>query len=369
MANNARMTDPNLLIQAGIDPKTGLPVKATSGKKECLQDNIRKLLRVVDEQDAINRYKWYNLPSGLDGQLLERILYYRGQGMFFYMKELNEFYFLPYTLDVPNGGTGIDVYGRFTGATPIPFNGTGIPQNGKEKPWIPGLHRKPVYSIKLDQLTEEDFYNSCVLLSDYSKQISQTNISRQVLNDPLLNEMAKYIPFMGTSLLLGTGIKGMRVNSADESRDVKTAAESVEQAALNGSPWIPIVSSIEFQELAEGALVKPEEYMLSLQSLDNFRLSLYGLENGGLFEKKAHLLESENAINQANVGLVYQDGLTIRQKFCDIVNSIWGLGIWCEPSETVLGVDQNMDGAAYDIDESNNGGDMGGTDGSEQTGE
>ena len=44
---------------------------------------------------------------------------------------------------------------------------------------------------------------------------------------------------------------------------------------------------------------------------------------------------------------VYQDGLTIRQNFCDIVNAIWGLGIWVETSESVVG-DVNMDGKNVD---------------------
>lgn len=57
MANNARLPDVDSLIQAGIDPKTGLPVKATSDDKCFLKDNIKKVLRVLDEQNAINRYK------------------------------------------------------------------------------------------------------------------------------------------------------------------------------------------------------------------------------------------------------------------------------------------------------------------------
>ena len=44
---------------------------------------------------------------------------------------------------------------------------------------------------------------------------------------------------------------------------------------------------------------------------------------------------------------VYQDGLTIRQNFCDIVNSVWGLGIWCEPAQSAIG-DLDMDGTAVD---------------------
>jgi hypothetical protein len=85
-----------------------------------------------------------------------------------------------------------------------------------------------------------------------------------------------------------------------------------------------------------------------MQSLDNFRLSLYGLDNGGLFQKKSHMLEAEQEMNTGTVGLVMQDGLTIRQKFCDIVNSLFGLGVWCEISENVIGIDKNMDGQISD---------------------
>ena len=116
------------------------------------------------------------------------------------------------------------------------------------------------------------------------------------------------------------------------------------------------------QELTDGATLKAEEFMLALQSLDNFRLSTYGIDNGGLFQKKAHELQSEADINGGPVGLVLQDGLSIRQNFCNIVNSIWGIGIWCEPAENIMGMDQNGDGAIYDRNEAgeNSGADVNG---------
>ena len=340
--NNAKIVDVNTLIQAGFNPKTGLPIKVDSEDKCLLKENIRKTLRVLDEQNAINRYKWYNLPSSLDGQLLERILYYKGQGMFFYMEANDSFYFLPYALD----GT-IDVYGRFQGVTPIPFNGSTDNKEGKEKPWITGLTRKPIYDVLGDEVNNE-FTEACVLLSDYSKQISQTNISRQILQEPILDAMAEAFPLARTSLIANSGIKGVRVNDEDQKAQVETGSRSITRAALNGKPWIPIVGQIEFQELTEGSALKSEEFLLYMQALDNFRLSLYGLDNGGLFQKKAHMLEAEQDMNAGNIKLVYQDGLTIRQKFCDIVNSIWGLGIWCEASETVVGIDKNLDGEVAD---------------------
>lgn len=340
--NNAKITDVNTLIQAGFNPKTGLPLKVDSEDKCFLKENIRKTLRVLDEQNAINRYKWYNLPSSLDGQLLERILYYRAQGMFFYMEANDTFYFLPYALN----GT-IDVYGRFQGVTPLPFNGSTDNEEGKEKPWITGLTRKPIYDVLGDEVSNE-FTESCVLLSDYSKQISQTNISRQILQEPILDAMAEAFPLARTSLIANSGIKGVRVNDEDQKAQVEIGSRSITRAALNGKPWIPLVGQIEFQELTEGSALKSEEFLLYMQALDNFRLSLYGLDNGGLFQKKAHMLEAEQDMNAGNIKLVYQDGLTIRQKFCDIVNSIWGLGIWCEASETVVGIDKNLDGEVAD---------------------
>lgn len=38
----------------------------------------------------------------------------------------------------------------------------------------------------------------------------------------------------------------------------------------------------------------------------------------------------------------------MRQNFCDIVNSIWGLGIWCDISENAVAADRNMDGIIGD---------------------
>ena len=59
--------------------------------------------------------------------------------------------------------------------------------------------------ILVDKIIEtQDTY--CVLIKDYTEQISQTNISRQILQDPILDVMADMFPFMRTALLNGTGI-------------------------------------------------------------------------------------------------------------------------------------------------------------------
>ena len=314
---NPKIPDLKTLIQAGFDPKTGLPNKI--GTKPCLKENVKKALRLIDEQDAVNRYTWYNLPCNITSQELERMLYYKGQLAFFYMEDLDEFYFMPYALD----GT-IDFYGRFNTIHPVPMtSGTDDKAGKAQAELLSQIKLKCVYGIKLpEDLTDDDLTKSAVLLHDYSKQLSQTIIPRQIINDGIIDIEAECIPFMRTALIEETGVMGVRVQDADQAAAVQDGANSLVNAAMNGDMYVPIVGQMEFQELTNGGTGKAEDYMLAMQSLDNFRLSLYGIDNGGLFEKKAHELQSEADINGGPVGLVLQDGLSIRQNFCNIIRSI-----------------------------------------------
>ena len=335
---------PNIqeIMAAGINPKTGLPYKF-GGSPKTLKEDVKKFLRLIDEQDAVNRYVWYNLPADLTSQELERMIYYKGQLCFFYYPELEKFYFTPYALD----GT-IDFYGRFNRVHPVPMSSGVEEEKSPEYKALAGV----LSEVKLDVVygmvdieeDNRDFMNCCVLLHDYTKQLSQIILPRCTVNEPILNVMAECIPFMRTNLLLSTGVKGVRVSDADQAESVNDGSRALENAAIVGDPYVPIIGGIDFQELTDGMVGKSEEFMLAMSSLDNLRLSGYGIDNGGLFEKKAHILQSEADVNGGPVGLVLQDGLQIRQNFCNIVNSIWDLGIWCEVNENISGIDEDMDG-------------------------
>lgn len=342
------MTDPQLLIQAGIDPKTGLPIKALGSDPVVLKDNVKRMLRVIDEQDAVNRYIWYNIPANITSQELERFLYYKGQLAFFYIPELEQFYFMPYALD----GT-IDFYGRFNSIHPVPF-ATGTTDADKnatkaQRDYLSTLHLDCVYGvIPEDEMTYEKLLKSAVILHDYTPQYNvNTIIPRQQINDCIVDAMAECVPMMRTSLFLSTGITGLRVGDANQWSSVIEAGKSLQAAALTGIPYLPHTSTMEFQEIAGHDPALPEAFLMAMQSLDNLRLSTYGIDNGGLFEKKAHTLQSEANLNGGPVGLVLEDGLALRQNFCMIVNSIWDLGIWCEPAESIVNLDMNGDGTAF----------------------
>ena len=258
------------------------------------------------------------------------MLYYKGQLCFYHDKDLDEYYFMPYALD----GT-IDFYGRFNTIHPVPMtSGTDDKGSKAQAQYLAEKKLKCVYGAERG-LEDVDKESSCVLLHDYTKQLSQTILPRCTVNDPLLDTMAECIPYLRTCLISGSGIKGIRVNDADQAQNVHEAARTMKQAALTSEPWIAIEGSVEMQELTDGAVLKAEEYMLAMQSLDNFRLSTYGIDNGGLFEKKAHELQTEADINGGPVGLIMQDGLEIRKHFCELANEIWGLNIEVDENESL----------------------------------
>lgn len=347
MAKNNAFMSLSEIIQIGMDPRSGLPVKMESGCSKNLKQEMYRLIEDVDEKDAINRYTWYNLPKGLTPQLIERILYYRGSGMLFKLED--KYFFLPYALS----GT-IDIYGRFMKVTPLPFNGSVSDDGEIDKPWIQGLDFTPIYDIpsldefedKAEEEIEEYLNTACVILHDRTPQISQTIIPKSNMMRPIISLMSECLPFMRTALLNSTGITGMKVGTEDEQANVYAASSAINRAALNGEKFVPITGKQDFQELTGGQVAKSEEFLLTLQSLDNLRLSMHGLDSGGLFQKRSHMLEAEQEMNQGNSGLLLMDGLNLRQDFSTMVNIIFGESMWCEVSEPVLGIDRDGDGEA-----------------------
>lgn len=351
-----RLIDPTPYIKAGIDPKTVgriNPPSVTLGVSSMIKDAFKIALRIKDEQNAIMRYSWYNLPDGITGELVERLLYYRGQLAFAYIKELDRFMILPYTLcgDKDNG-SALDEYARFNSIKLIAFSGTDTVK-GKEKDAegnktistiLSALRFNVRYTVLEGEVELSDIENSAVLLKDYTSQLSETNIPRSKIQDPILDLEASCFAYANTAMINSTGVAGMRVATEDEKANVEEMNASVEIAALSGQKAIPIVGAIDFQELTGGKVGTSDEFMVMAQAIDNERLSLYGLENGGLYQKKTYVNDSQTQMNSGTPNDVYHNGLMIRQEFCDIVNSIWGIGIACEAAEYNSGVDIDLDG-------------------------
>lgn len=348
----AEMFDSELMEKAGVVSKTKKVNKNTDlvfAAPKRRSDFVR-LFRIMDEQDAVNRYRWFNIPFDLSSQEIERLLYYKGQLVGFYYSELEKFYLMPFALD-----GGLDFYGRYNTVHPIPLSdGTAEDEKTdrfKSQLAILSLKRLQIaYDVKEeDEIeSEEEMLSYGVILHDYTRQLAQNIIPRSILNNCLIEEMADVVCETSLAALIGTGIEAYRVDSADAKDEVKTMAQSIWNAAMSKTPYVPVTATLDFQELKTGAKYQIADYLMTFQGLDNLRLSTYGISNGGVYEKKAHVLESEQAINNSSVYSAYQDGLSIRQHFCNIFNSIFGTALWCEVSEDVINQDIDGDGLAVD---------------------
>lgn len=346
-----KMISPELWESAGIDPKTGLPTR-TGTTEESLKKSIRKMLTVMDEQDAVTRYTWYNLPGGITSQELERLLYLKGQLVLFYLN--GKYWFMPYALS-----GGLDYYGRYKAVHPVPISNTGGDKTQKaQKDYLEDIKLEIVYEIPQDAKKFEDIVmhpeKYGFLLYDYSKQLSQTTTPRSSLQKGILDLMSSIIPFSKTALASSTGVRGIRVPNEDEYTEVLNANNQIVNAAENCRPFIPIVGALEFQDISSGSVGNIQDFLIALQSYDNFRLSAYGLDTGGLFDKKAYVNKEQNEMNVAGRSTSpLTDGLLIRQHLCDLFNAFTGWGMWVEVSEIAAGGDLDGDGLVGDSDVEN----------------
>lgn len=332
------------IITVGLNPKTGLPLKEHS--PSALKENVMKLLRLNDEHLFVNRFVWHNLPKGLDSQDIERLLYYRGEICIFWNKTLNKFFATPFAPIGP-----FDYMGRPTRAKPVPF-GTGNAQedNGKSTPlmeWFSTLELRILWERpSLEDLVENPtmLEECCVVIQDYTPQRSVKILPRQVVNDGIIDLESYMLPYMRTALLNATGIKGMRVNNDDESWSVLEASRSVNDAACNGEQFVPMTATQNFQEFTNGTSTRSEEFLLAMQAIDNIRVGALGLDQGGIFEKAAHKLQTEAEMATSNTALILTDSLIQRQKRADIMTILWGIPVSVSVAEPTQSVDKNLDG-------------------------
>ncbi len=335
----ATLPDNQTLKALGLDEKT----LANRLIYAPFKDAFVKQLRIMDEQQFLTRYKWYNLPHGLNENLIERILYYRGRGMIFYMEQNDKFYFLPFTF-----GKNLDVYGRMNECIPLPFTGSSSETAKNHEQLLALEARTPVYDFQMDNMTWKDYTGKCVICYDYSQQLSQTILPRQQLNEAIIEYEADMLPYMHTALMNATGVTGMRVNSDDEQAQVKVASLGVQNAALNGMKWLSLTGRIDFQDLGQTSASNAQEYLLAMQSMDNFRQMGMGLGDGTLFQTRSHMLQTQADMAIGRVDGIYQDCLNQRQNFATLVNSVFGLSIWCDVSEQATGYDRSLDGLIAD---------------------
>lgn len=301
-------------------------------------------LKNIDYQQFLTRFKWHNLPEGLTSELLERILYFSGSAMFFYIKELNRFYFLPYGMSGEGTETGIDFYGQYKKLKPYSFNGSTdgsgeLKGTGKRLSssdiFLSTQIRDNIKDIPVVETKEEAlkiFENGAVICFDSSPQLAYMVDSRNRISQSYIKYLIQVLIQTKSALINSNGFNlfATQTESASEilQMQVDTINKDREAGKLSG-----VVSSElgEIKNLQSNPPNAITDFWNAFISVDNLRLKSLGIQNDGLAQKKQYQNMQETALDLDGAMQIYLNAYMERVKFSAIVNSIWGLGIYPEP--------------------------------------
>lgn len=341
------MTDNGLDLDFTETKKSlGMPVCDKRGyqfSEDPMFEKMGKSLRMIDYQQFLTRFKWHNLPEGLDSELFERIMYFSGSAMFFYIKELDRFYFLPYGMSGEKSQVGIDFYGRFNRLKPYSFNGStdgaGEQEGGKKISkadiYLSTQLRDNIKDIPLvrDENEAKRIYEEgAVICWDSSPGLAYYTDSRNRTCKPFIDYMVKILIQTKSALINSSGFN-LFASDAESSNDIMQMQIDAINKDREKGKLAAVVSNLlgKIENLQSNAPASMQDFWNSLQAADNLRLKSLGIQNDGVVQKSQYQNIASQALDMNDSLQVYFNSFLERVKFSAIVNSIWGLNIYPEP--------------------------------------
>lgn len=337
------MFDTSSFLAAGITPskkvlkygnaidQNGNAITPNPIKYNLDYDSLFAIMREQNMVETLERYMWTNVPFGLTQDLIERLLFFRGKGIFYFNDKVDKFQFLPFAL---NGN--IDEYGRYMKCNTLPFTGMDeVPKNGKAKKLQPVVYEdlEIVYDIPYN---EEMVKNARkrktvgIVLNDNSLAISQQPIIRSNYVRPVLHMMATLMQIINTAMYGNADHNLIQVQNESELESINHQINAINFDILKGRRFTPVVGELPITPIKTSNTANLEGLFGTFNSLTNFLKSITGVANAGVFDKKAHLLQEEQRLNGSNSDDIYYNGLRLRQEFCIMVQAYYGYPVWCE---------------------------------------
>lgn len=325
----------------------GIPVCGKNKYMYSIDPMFEKLgvsIKYIDYQQFLTRFKWNNLPEGMDSELIERILYFSGSAMFFYIKELNRFYFLPYGMSGENTEVGIDFYGRFNRLKPYSFNGS-TDGGGEKKADGKRITRSDLYlstqirdNIKDIPMVESEeearkiYENGAVICWDMTPQLAYAVDSRNRISQSYVKYIVQILIQTKSALINSSGFNLFSTDTEASTDIMQLQIDAINADREKGKLSAVVSKALgNIENLQSNAPSAMADFWNSLVSADNLRLKSMGIRNDGLVQKSQYQNIQEQSIDINDAMQVYWNAFMERVKFSAIVNSIWGLGIYPEP--------------------------------------
>lgn len=309
--------------------------------KDPMFEQIGKAMANVDYQQYLTRFKWNNLPEGLDSELFERVLYYNGSAMFFYIKELDRFYFLPYAMSGEKEDVGIDFYGRFNKIKPYSFNGS-TDGRGEKTPGEKAANIflstqvrdniRDIPFVKSEEEARKVYENGAVICWDRTPGLAYACDSRNRVSQAFIKYLIKVLIQVKSALINASGFNLFATESESDNDIMQMQIDAINQDREEGK-LAAVVSAMlgKIENLQSNAPAAMADFWACFQSVDNLRLKTMGIRNDGVQQKSQYQNIQEQSVDINDCLQVYWNSFMERVKFSAILNSIWDLDIYPEP--------------------------------------
>lgn len=303
-------------------------------------DSLYQIMRNHNRIETLERYMWLNVPFGLTQDIIERVLFFRGKGIFYFNDEVDKFQFLPFALN----GT-IDEYGRYIRCNTLPFTGVDEEEkdskNKKKERRLIYENLDIVYDLpynaEMMKMVKEK-KTVGIILNDNSLGLTQQPIIRSNYVKPILHLMSTLMQIINTAMYGCADHSLIQVENESEIASINNQINAINFDILKGRRFTPIAGTLPIQPLKTSNTANLEGLFNTFNSLSNFLKSITGIANPGVFDKKAHLLQEEQQLNGSNADDIYYNGLRLRQEFCMMIQAYYNYPIWCESKRGMSGV-------------------------------
>lgn len=291
-------------------------MRSTRPSNQEYRQGLDSLILQTELSTYVGRFEWDNLPKGITGNLIETMLYYKGQLAFF--KTGAKYYILPFVYT----GT-LNHYGLPDKILPTPFNGKMTDDKNTK-----GFIQEPKTALLYNDGEEYNEMDIAVVLREHSSLMSGATLPSIVLTNQVRDKAVEHLVLLRNNIILSQAIKYISVDTQDKANSMATQFDNMLHDILNGNVVQTIVGQLRLDSTSsEAPKIQAQQLWQSFSSLNAMRLESLGILNAGTFEKNERVLEGEIAGKQSVSKLVLKDHLEQREVFAEMINRYFNLNV------------------------------------------
>lgn len=306
-----------------------------------------ELWQNYDMQQCCARYRWKNLPNGLLGWQLERMLYYRGSIAAFRVDD--KFYALPYVIQ-----GNINLYGMPTKIRPMAYNGKPLEKDSEDKYnsseeyafKVEGSNQ--AFDLPVDLLGDEtDKYSAVILYDTVPTFVGGGAPAMYNRSRLIIKEMADVLARININIVVSNKKILLHIKDA---KQAKVIQEELRIAFGSDCPFGVLTSEFDVNSVQSTSDYNADDMFNALKNYDAIRCFMAGINSRGFgTEKQERLITGELNGDIERVELISDQGLELRKIWAELCNKKFGTNIEVELRSDAF--KDQLDGKGLDQEE------------------